>query len=44
MNYKGFEIVKTYKHGYTYYKISGEAELFSYLKDAKMVIDGRLSK
>lgn len=39
--YKGYTIIKTYKHGYSYYKISGEKTLFSRLKDAKANIDSR---
>ena len=39
--YKGYEIIKTYKHGYSYYKISGESKLYSRLKDAKADIDSR---
>ena len=40
--YKGFTIIKTYRHGYNYYKIDGEKDLYSYLKDAKRIIDLRL--
>lgn len=39
--YKGFEIIKTYKHGYNYYRIVGEKALYSRLKDAKYEIDKR---
>ncbi len=39
--YKGYEIIKTYRHGYSYYKISGESQLYSLMKDAKAVIDKR---
>ncbi len=39
--YKGYEIIKTYKHGYNYYKIKGESQLYSRLKDAKTTIDSR---
>ena len=39
--YKGYTIIKTYKHGFNYYKISGEKETFSRLKDLKAVIDRR---
>ena len=35
---KGYEIIKTYKHGYSYYKIVGEKKLYSRLKDAKSTI------
>lgn len=37
--YKGHRIFKTYRHGYNYYKIEGQKELFSRLKDAKATID-----
>ena len=40
-NYKGFEIVKTYRHGYNYWKISGEKQLYSTMKAAKAEIDSR---
>lgn len=40
-NYKGYTITKTYRHGYNYYKISGEKKLYSRLKDAKAEIDSR---
>ena len=40
-NYKGFEIIKTFRHGYTYWKISGEKQLYSTMKAAKLEIDGR---
>lgn len=39
--YKGYTIIKTYKHGYSYYKISGEKTLYSRLKDVKANIDSR---
>lgn len=39
--YKGYEIIKTYKHGYNYYRIVGEPALYSRLKDAKANIDNR---
>lgn len=39
--YKGYEIIKTYAHGYNYYKISGEKRLYSRMKDAKAEIDSR---
>ena len=39
--YKGYTIIKTFAHGYTYYKISGEKQLYSRLKDAKFEIDKR---
>ena len=39
--YKGYEIIKTYKHGYSYYRIAGEQALYSRLKDAKLEIDRR---
>lgn len=42
--YKGYEIIKTYRHGYNYYKIVGEKELYSRLKDAKLIIDKREAK
>ena len=42
--YKGYDIVKTYRHGYNYYKISGEKQLYSRLKDAKAEIDSRERK
>ena len=42
--YKGFKIIKTFKHGYYYYKIEGEKDLYSYLKDAKRIIDLRVSE
>lgn len=42
--YKGYEIIKTYRHGYNYYKIVGEKELYSRLKDAKLIIDMREAK
>lgn len=42
--YKGYEIIKTYKYGYCYYKIVGEKELYSRLKDAKATIDEREAK
>lgn len=41
--YKGFEIIKTYAHGYNYYKIAGEKELYSTLKGAKFAVDARLN-
>lgn len=40
-NYKGYTIVKTFKHGYYYYKIAGEKQLYSRLKDAKAIVDSR---
>lgn len=40
-NYKGYIIIKTYRHGYNYYKIQGEDRLYSRLKDAKANIDSR---
>lgn len=39
--YKGYAIIKTFRHGYNYYKISGEQQLYSRLKDAKAAIDNR---
>ncbi len=39
--YKGIKIIKTWKHGYNYYKIEGEKRLYSRLKDAKAEIDKR---
>ncbi|MCD7891628.1 MAG: hypothetical protein LUG26_07785 [Ruminococcus sp.] len=39
--YKGYEIIKTFRFGYSYYKISGENRLYSRLKDAKAEIDSR---
>jgi len=39
--YKGYEIYKTFRFGYSYYKISGEKSLYSRLKDAKAEIDSR---
>jgi len=41
-DYKGYRIIKTYRHGYNYYKIVGESTLYSRLKDAKAAIDNRL--
>lgn len=37
--YKGYEIIKTYRHGYSYYRIIGQNTLYSRLKDAKLTID-----
>lgn len=37
--YKGYEIIKTYRHGYSYYRIIGQDALYSRLKDAKLTID-----
>ena len=42
--YKGYEIIKTYRHGYNYYRILGEDRLYSRLKDAKTAIDNRTDK
>ena len=42
--YKGYEIIKTYKHGYNYYRILGEKELYSRLKDEKLEIDRRTAE
>ena len=39
--YKGYEIIKTFRFGYTYYKIRGERDLYSRQKDAKAEIDRR---
>lgn len=41
-NYKGFEIIKTYRHGYTYWKIAGENTLYSTMKGAKIAIDSKV--
>ena len=41
-DYRGYRIIKTYRHGYNYYKIVGENTLYSRLKDAKAAIDNRL--
>lgn len=38
-NYKGFEIIKTSRWGYTYWKVCGSKKLFSTLKAAKAAID-----
>ena len=38
-SYKGYEIGKTFKHGYVYWKVSGDKTLFSTLRDAKRYID-----
>ncbi len=40
-NYRGYKIIKTYIHGFNYYKIYGEKPLYSRLKDAKLEIDRR---
>ena len=41
--YKGYTILKTFKHGYNYYRIvdDHDGKLYSRLKDAKAVIDKR---
>lgn len=39
--YKGYTINKVFKHGYYYYKIAGEKQLYSRLKDVKAEIDKR---
>lgn len=39
--YKNFEILKIFKHGYNYYKIVGEKDLYITLKAAKNEIDSR---
>ncbi len=39
--YKGYTINKVFKYGYYYYRISGEKQLYSRLKDAKAEIDKR---
>lgn len=40
-NYRGFRIEKVFRHGYNYYKIENEPELYGRLKDAKRIIDSR---
>ena len=37
--YKGFTIMKTFRYGYSYWKIVGNKQLFSTLKAAKFYID-----
>lgn len=44
IKYKGFEIYKTFRFGYSYYKISGEKQLYSRLTDAKLAIDHRTAE
>ena len=39
LQYKGKTISKTRRHGYVYYKIDGEKQLFSRESDAKLFID-----
>lgn len=39
--YKGYTINKVFKYRYYYYRISGEKQLYSRLKDAKAEIDKR---
>lgn len=39
--YKGYTIIKVYRHGYSYWKISGEKELFSTRKAAIAEINSR---
>lgn len=39
--YKGYRITKVFAYGYYYFKIVGEKQLYSRLKDAKAVIDKR---
>lgn len=39
--YKGYTINKVFKYGYYYYKIAGEKQLYTRLKDAKAEIDKR---
>ena len=39
--YKGYEIIKTFRFGYSYYKISGEKQLYTTRKEAIRVIDSR---
>lgn len=40
-NYKGYKIIKTYRHGYTYWKIDGEDTLYSTMKGAKIAINNK---
>ena len=44
MTYKGFRIIKTYKHGYNYYKVEGFSKTYSYQRDAKLAIDRMLEE
>lgn len=39
MNYKGYRIIKVYRHGYNYYKVEGFEKIYSYQRDAKLAID-----
>lgn len=39
--YKGIKIYKTFRHGYSYYRIEGQKDLFTTLKAAKAEIDRR---
>lgn len=39
--YKGYTIIKTFRHGYSYWKISGEKALYGTRKAAKAEIDAR---
>lgn len=39
LKYKGYWIIKVFRHGYTYYKVQGFKDIYSYQRDAKMAID-----
>jgi hypothetical protein len=39
--HKGYKIIKTWRHGYTYYKIEGEKDLYTTRKAAIAEIDRR---
>ena len=42
--YKGIKIITTSRHGYKYYRVEGQKQLHSYLKDAKLAVDRMLAE
>lgn len=44
MVYRGIKIIKTYAHGYTYWRIEGEKLLYTTAEAAKVEIDNRFDK